>query len=177
MDSDWIVCAAIWSSDNEQRAVPVSVLGPCICPRTDVGLLFRSVGDPHSLHHHGSVWQFPYNLPSLDISSGYPTLPLVSGIGLCSWLCVWLVLGLGQPMFLALVVKPQQLLGIFCCCSVHRQTIVVAFCLVGDSHIWLWDPQPLMISIENVRACLIWIFFVFIFTEHKNRFENTFGWV
>lgn len=77
--------------------MPISFPGSRLREGIDMGLLFRSVGYSHRLHCHGCLCQFPHCFPSMDIHTGHSTLPLFSGIGLCSWLCIWLVID--QIMF------------------------------------------------------------------------------
>lgn len=57
-----------------------------------MGLLSRSAGYCYCLHCDGCIWEFPHNLPSLDIFNCIPPISLLLGIGLCSRLCFRLVI-------------------------------------------------------------------------------------
>jgi hypothetical protein len=84
--------ADIWCSNDEQCAMSLGLLGARICEGIDMGLFFRSVGYSHRLHCHGRLRQFPHSFPSMDINTCYPALSFLPGIGLCSWLSIWVVI-------------------------------------------------------------------------------------
>lgn len=90
----FFVCffADIWCSNNEQCAMSIGLPGAGIREGINMGLLFRSFGYSHRLHCHGRLCQFPHSFPSMDIYNGYPTLSFLPGIGLCSWLSIWVVI-------------------------------------------------------------------------------------
>lgn len=62
----------------------IGLLGARIREGIDMELLFRSAGYSHCLRCDGRVRQFPHCFPSMDINTGYPTLSILLGVGLCS---------------------------------------------------------------------------------------------
>lgn len=128
--------------------MPISLLGPRLFEGIDMELLFRSVGYCHCLHCHGCLCQFPDNLPSVDIYSGYPSLSLLPSIGICSWLCIWLVID--HMMFFILVpCMALTLCSWGVCYYVYYKVLCERLCCVVDSHSW-WDWT----SIENLKYLL-----------------------
>ena len=57
-----------------------------------MGFLSWSVGYSYCLSCDGSFGQLPHQLPSVDINISYPTLPILSGPDIRSWLRSWLVI-------------------------------------------------------------------------------------
>lgn len=107
--------------------------------------LFRSVG-----YCRGRLCQLPHCLPSMDIYSGYPTLSLLPGIGVCSWLCIWLVVD--QKMIQIFV-----LYGSYPCWGVWFLFVVFVWdYVVGDLNLW-WNWHRL----RTFQGLQFWVFWLF----------------
>ncbi|KAG6424475.1 hypothetical protein SASPL_114893 [Salvia splendens] len=74
----------IWSSDNEQRTVPVGVLGPGLRERVGVELLVGGSGDPVGVHRDGGVCEHPHHFPTVDISGSVHALSNLPRTCICS---------------------------------------------------------------------------------------------
>lgn len=92
----------IRSSDHEQLALPVSVLGPRLREGIDVELLVGSSGYIHRVHSNGRVWQLPHNVPSMDRVIGVLPIPVLAGPGVRPRLSFRLVVGMITSLFVSL---------------------------------------------------------------------------
>lgn len=141
--------------------MPISFPGSRLREGIDMGLLFRSVGYSHRLHRHGRLCQFPHCFPSMDIYSGYPTLSLIPGIGLCSWLCIWLVI---DPIMFHVFMS--------CVTVVHLRVFgYYSFFFffwdygIGDFHLW-WNQHPL----RTVEWVQFWLNQPFVRATTQNKY-------
>lgn len=73
--------AALWGSDHEQCPLPLSLPGPRLLQRTDVGFLGGSTGYSRGLRGHGLSRELPHVFPPLDINHSLCTLPVLTGAG------------------------------------------------------------------------------------------------
>ncbi|KAF8408999.1 hypothetical protein HHK36_005070 [Tetracentron sinense] len=82
----------LWGGDLEQHALPAGFLGPCLLQELDMALLIRSADHSHRLHCDWRLRQFPHHLPPLDMFCGIWSIPILPGTGLCTPLCLWVVI-------------------------------------------------------------------------------------
>lgn len=162
----------------------ISLLGLGLCEGIDMGLLFRSVGYFGRLHFVGCLCQLPHCLPSMDIYTGYPTLPLLPGIGVCSWLCIWLVVD--QIVFRMLVpFVALTLLGVYDFYSSLSMTMLLVTSIAGvdlTSNLWLqfWLIRAIRQNIARIKIIewshRVWLFWFLIIQKHNVGVVHAFSY-